>query len=145
MYKLWKESSSSWPVTCAERATKLSFLSIQTCAASGPTTAEVQVCLGEVKQEIEKSDAMLYAPSADDVEAKCKEVSLRCYMLELIMVLDEESIMDKNANCIIDFYEKLSHNTVGCPPCEAYALENITIFLERLNNLFQEIHTQSNT
>ncbi|KAE8300296.1 hypothetical protein D5F01_LYC00433 [Larimichthys crocea] len=125
----------------------LSFLSIHTCVAAVPGTAEVLLCLEGVKQEIQKSDAMLYAPSAssadDKVKAKCKEVWLRCYMLELKMVLDEERIANRNADCILDFYEKLSNNTVGCPPCEAYALKNITVFLERLNNLFQEINTNT--
>lgn len=27
----------------------------------------------------------------------------------------------------------------GCPPCEAYSLKNITIFLERLHNLLEQI------
>ncbi|XP_027138687.1 interleukin-15 isoform X2 [Larimichthys crocea] len=82
----------------------LSFLSIHTCVAAVPGTAEVLLCLEGVKQEIQKSDAMLYAPSASSADDKVK---------------------------------------VGCPPCEAYALKNITVFLERLNNLFQEINTNT--
>lgn len=29
------------------------------------------------------------------------------------MVLDEERIANRNADCILDFYEKLSNNTVS--------------------------------
>lgn len=34
-------------------------------------------------------------------------MSLRCYMLELIMVIDEEEIMNNNAGCINDFSDTL--------------------------------------
>ncbi|XP_041789014.1 interleukin-15-like isoform X2 [Chelmon rostratus] len=142
-----KASSSSRPVTCAERASKLSVLSTCTCAASVPGTADVQTCLEGLKHAIQKSDAMLYAPSVNDVEDKCKIMSLRCYMLELIMVIDEEEIIDdNNADCLMDFNDILppEANSVGCPPCEAYSLKNITTFLERLNSLLQEM-TSTNT
>ncbi|XP_040003146.1 interleukin-15-like isoform X4 [Xiphias gladius] len=92
----------------------------------------------------QKSDAMLYAPSINDIEEKCKSMSLKCYMLELIMVLDEEDVMNKKASCILDFNDNLQPNSVACPPCEAYSLKNITIFLDRLNNLLEKITAQEN-
>ncbi|XP_041789015.1 uncharacterized protein LOC121603830 isoform X3 [Chelmon rostratus] len=86
----------------------LSVLSTCTCAASVPGTADVQTCLEGLKHAIQKSDAMLYAPSVNDVEDKCKIMSLRCYMLELIMVIDEEEIIDdNNADCLMDFNDIL--------------------------------------
>ncbi|XP_068614188.1 interleukin-15-like [Brachionichthys hirsutus] len=120
----------------------LSFLSTYTCAASVPGTADVQICLNLLRHDIEKSDAMLYTPSTNDVKKNCKMMSLRCYMLELIMVINEEEIMDNNAECISDFDETLPEvNSVDCPPCEAYSLRNITVFLEELNNLLEEMST----
>lgn len=68
---------------------------MSTCSAQGPHLRDLKHCVEEVKQTIEKSDAMLYAPSTDDIK-------------------------------------------VGCPPCEAYSLKNITVFLARLNHLLEE-------
>ncbi|XP_051242686.1 uncharacterized protein LOC127355646 isoform X5 [Dicentrarchus labrax] len=139
-------SCSSRPVTCAERVTKLSFLSPFTCAASVPDVTEVKICLNRLKPAIEKSDAMLYAPSGDDIKESCKITSLRCYMLELIMVAGEEEIMNNDTECIMDFNDTLpTVESVVCPPCEAYSLENITIFLERLNTLLENMATLANT
>ncbi|XP_068177365.1 interleukin-15 [Antennarius striatus] len=120
----------------------LSFLSTYMCAASVPSTADVQLCLSFLKHAIEKSDAMLYTPFVNDVDKNCKMMSLKCYMLELIMVIDEEEIVDNKAECISDFDDKLPKvNSVDCPPCEAYSLRNITVFLEELNNLLNEMTT----
>ncbi|XP_044041299.1 interleukin-15-like [Siniperca chuatsi] len=125
----------------------LSFLSTSTCAASVHGTADVQTCLERLKHTIEKSDAMLYAPSTNEVKENCKIMSLRCYMLELIMVINEEEIVDHKANCIFDFNETLPSdaNYDGCPPCEAFSLKNITIFLDRLSNLLKEMTTVENS
>nr|XP_046272028.1 interleukin-15-like [Scatophagus argus] len=123
----------------------LSFLSAYTCSASVTDTEHLQICLEKLIHTIEKSDAMLYAPSANDIKENCINVSLRCYMLELIMVIDEEEIVDNNVDCIIDFNEQLIVDPVGCPPCEAYSLKNITVFLERLNNLLEERNVQQKT
>ncbi|XP_051242687.1 uncharacterized protein LOC127355646 isoform X6 [Dicentrarchus labrax] len=124
-------SCSSRPVTCAERVTKLSFLSPFTCAASVPDVTEVKICLNRLKPAIEES---------------CKITSLRCYMLELIMVAGEEEIMNNDTECIMDFNDTLpTVESVVCPPCEAYSLENITIFLERLNTLLENMATLANT
>ncbi|XP_071399796.1 interleukin-15 isoform X2 [Centroberyx affinis] len=49
----------------------LSVLSTSTCAASTPVKAEVQHCLKRLKPTIEKSDALLYAPSVDDITVSC--------------------------------------------------------------------------
>lgn len=40
-------------------------------------------------------------------QENCKNMSLRCYMLELMMVIDEEDITGKNADCITDFSDML--------------------------------------
>lgn len=114
----------------------LSFLSPSTCSAY----EDLQNCLDKVKPTIKKSDAMLYAPSTNDIEENCKMMTLNCYMLELLMVLDEENIVGDKVDCIIEFKEKLSNedNPVGCPPCEAYSLRNITVFLDRLNHFLEE-------
>lgn len=110
------------------------------CAASvtSQNIEDVQVCFDNLKHAIQHSDAMLYAPSINDVKAECKNMSLKCYMLELIMVIDEEEIMNNNSECIKDFNLSFEANIVGCPRCEAYSLKNVTIFLERLRNLLEE-------
>uniref|UniRef100_A0A8P4KGF0 Interleukin-15 n=1 Tax=Dicentrarchus labrax TaxID=13489 RepID=A0A8P4KGF0_DICLA len=109
----------------------LSFLSPFTCAASVPDVTEVKICLNRLKPAIEES---------------CKITSLRCYMLELIMVAGEEEIMNNDTECIMDFNDTLpTVESVVCPPCEAYSLENITIFLERLNTLLENMATLANT
>ncbi|XP_078118517.1 interleukin-15 isoform X1 [Sander vitreus] len=126
----------------------LSFLSTSTSAAfvPVPNTSHAQSCLKSLKNAIEKSDAMLYAPSANDVEKNCKVMSLRCYIWELLVVIMEEEIVGPKANCIFDFNARLpKDNFVGCRPCEAYSLKNITVFLDRLNNLLEEMTTQWNT
>ncbi|XP_008300765.1 interleukin-15 isoform X1 [Stegastes partitus] len=118
----------------------LSLLSTSTCAqAFVPETADLKICLRDIKKTIEKSDAMLYAPSVNDIKDNCKTMSLKCYILELIMVMDEEEITETTAvDCIFHFNESLQPE-VGCPPCESYSLKNITIFLERLNKLLDYI------
>ncbi|CAK6958615.1 interleukin-15-like isoform X1 [Scomber scombrus] len=120
----------------------LSFLSTSSCSAH-PPLSDLKICVENVKHSIEKSDAMLYAPSTNDIhESKetCTNMMLKCYMLELIMVLDEEGIVSNEADCIIAFSEEhLSPEyNVHCPPCEAYSLRNITIFLDRLNHLLEK-------
>lgn len=37
------------------------------------------------------------------LQRDCKNKSLRCYMLELLMVIDEEDVMGAYADCISDF------------------------------------------
>ncbi|XP_041640109.1 interleukin-15-like isoform X2 [Cheilinus undulatus] len=125
----------------------LSFSTTSTCAVLRRDRTHLQDCVDWLKPSIEKSDAMLYAPSADDVEGKCKIMSLKCYMLELIMVIDEEELWENTkTGCILEFNDKLppEDEYVGCPPCEAYTLRNITIFLDRLSNLLQEMNAAEN-
>ncbi|XP_023126447.1 interleukin-15-like [Amphiprion ocellaris] len=114
----------------------LSFLNLSTCAhAFVPGTADLKICLRDLRKTIENSDAMLYAPSINDIKDNCKSMSLKCYILELMMVMDEEEITEPTAiDCIFHFNDSLQPE-VGCPPCESYSLKNITIFLDRLNNL----------
>ncbi|XP_034543004.1 interleukin-15-like isoform X1 [Notolabrus celidotus] len=117
----------------------LSFLSTCTCAVSSKDIEHFNICLDHLKSSIQKSDAMLYAPSTNDVKPACVNMSLNCYMLELKMVIDEEDVWNNYTQCINEFALSLSSsaNAVGCPPCEAYSPQNITIFLERLNTLLQ--------
>ncbi|XP_056264662.1 uncharacterized protein LOC130189747 isoform X2 [Pseudoliparis swirei] len=79
----------------------LSFLSTSTCAAPEPETFQLLKCLKfeGLKNAIEKSEAMLYAPSSSDIK-------------------------------------------VDCPPCEAYSLKNIKVFLKRLMRLLQEMNSR---
>ncbi|XP_061684772.1 uncharacterized protein LOC133505607 isoform X1 [Syngnathoides biaculeatus] len=121
----------------------LSFLISASCGLSTQESEQLQQCLGSLTPSIEESRAMLYAPSVDNIQAKCHFLSLNCYFLELVMVLDEEEVDVDNiyANCIQDFIDNLALESdtsqVSCPPCEAHALGNITTFLHRLKTLLQ--------
>uniref|UniRef100_A0A3Q3WEI7 Interleukin n=1 Tax=Mola mola TaxID=94237 RepID=A0A3Q3WEI7_MOLML len=114
-----------------------------TCAASLSGTEHVMVCLKKLRHAIEVREGITSDIRLTIYSENCKHMSLRCYMLELIMAIDEEEIVDNSAECIIDFFsDKLPQTiSVGCPPCEAYSLKNITVFLERLNNLLQELNS----
>ncbi|XP_028323254.1 uncharacterized protein LOC114475878 isoform X6 [Gouania willdenowi] len=46
----------------------LSLLSTSTCVTSTPEIADLQTCVKKLRDLIEKSDAMLYAPSLNEVE-----------------------------------------------------------------------------
>lgn len=45
-------------------------------------------------------------------------MSLRCYMLELIMVIHEEEIVDNNAECVSDFNDTLPEANSVSPVCK---------------------------
>nr|AZL96432.1 IL-15 [Trachidermus fasciatus] len=123
----------------------LSLLSTSVCAAERPSVYLLN-CLGSerLKNAIKRSDAMLYAPSTSDVKENCKESSLKCYILELMVVIVEEEIQDKKAHCIFDFNASMPTNyPVDCPPCEAFSLKNITVFLDRLFSLLQEMNSRT--
>ncbi|XP_069023386.1 interleukin-15 [Embiotoca jacksoni] len=119
----------------------LSLLSTSTCAM--PETADLQSCVTMLvnSSDVKKSDAMLYAPSNNDIEENCINMLLKCYMLELMMVINELDIKGNPAQCIFHFNEALHPEVnVDCPPCEAYSLNNITIFLDRLNYLLEKMN-----
>uniref|UniRef100_A0AAQ6ISW2 Interleukin n=1 Tax=Anabas testudineus TaxID=64144 RepID=A0AAQ6ISW2_ANATE len=81
------------------------------------------------------------------VANNCENMSLKCYMLELIMVLDEEEIEDQATKCIISFNEFLQPPNVssdGCPACETYSLKNTSTFLDRLKTLLEKMNAQRN-
>uniref|UniRef100_A0A3P8X525 Interleukin n=1 Tax=Cynoglossus semilaevis TaxID=244447 RepID=A0A3P8X525_CYNSE len=88
-----------------------------------------------------KSDAMLYTPSFDYTNV----MILNCYMLELTMVLDEEEVpLDDYSKSIYSFSKQFEKQTniqtaIGCLRCEAYSLQNITIFLDRLKDFLQRM------
>uniref|UniRef100_A0A3Q3D6B4 Interleukin n=1 Tax=Hippocampus comes TaxID=109280 RepID=A0A3Q3D6B4_HIPCM len=90
---------------------------------------------------LQESRAMLYAPSMNDIQ--CHLLSLKCYFLELVMVMDEEEVDGDNiyGNCLHDFNEALlpKDDAVSCPPCEAHSQGNITTFLDRLKTLLQAV------
>lgn len=111
---------------------------MSTCANSVQQDA-LQACLKQLKPAIEKSDAMLYAPAVQDIPANCAKVVLKCYMLELIVVISEEEINDGRQDCILDFNDAMPVDVGHCPPCETYTLQNITIFLDRLKDLLQKM------
>ncbi|XP_071399795.1 interleukin-15 isoform X1 [Centroberyx affinis] len=120
----------------------LSVLSTSTCAASTPVKAEVQHCLKRLKPTIEKSDALLYAPSVDDITENCKIMSLKCYISELgVILFEEDQLKSEEADCIHNFNETLpsQDSAVSCPPCEAQTVKNATIFLERMIILLQSM------
>ncbi|XP_034401008.1 interleukin-15-like isoform X2 [Cyclopterus lumpus] len=124
----------------------LSLLSTSTSAAPELATSHLLTCLKSetLKNAIERSEAMLYAPLSSDVKENCKMISLRCYMSELTMVIAEEEIQDPKTHIFFDFNEKLpKDHPVDCPPCEAYSLKNMTVFLERLISLLQEINIRT--
>ncbi|XP_067354399.1 interleukin-15 isoform X4 [Channa argus] len=136
-YKQRNVCSSSPPVICAERATRLSFLSISTCSASSLNTKHLQKCLTGLRQRIQKSDAELYTPPFSQI---CVNSSLKCYMLELKMVLNEERLEGTEVNYIFTFDKDLITTFDGCPACETYPLTNTTVFLEGLNKLLEAIN-----
>uniref|UniRef100_A0A3Q3IPY6 Interleukin n=1 Tax=Monopterus albus TaxID=43700 RepID=A0A3Q3IPY6_MONAL len=91
----------------------------------------------------------------------CDNEMLRCYILELMMAINEAELQAEveaevfgtKERCIFDYFHlyyfsETLHNSVSpgdCRPCEAYSLQNITIFLERLNNLLEKMSSQGTT
>ncbi|KAM9770289.1 interleukin-15 isoform 1-T1 [Menidia menidia] len=119
----------------------LSFLSICT-RADGSDVRDLKTCLEQLKRIIEKSDAMLYAPSVNEIEDKCSDMALKCYLLELMVVIDEEEITDPRKDCIYAHHRTLLP-LVGCPSCETYSLGNITIFMDRLIRLLEKMNEET--
>nr|XP_020447478.1 uncharacterized protein LOC109955551 isoform X2 [Monopterus albus] len=135
----------------------VSFLSISTCAAIKPER-ELKRCVMGLHDNIKKSDAELYAPSLDEINENCDNEMLRCYILELMMAINEAELQAEveaevfgtKERCIFDYFHlyyfsETLHNSGDCRPCEAYSLQNITIFLERLNNLLEKMSSQGTT
>ncbi|XP_056136684.1 interleukin-15 isoform X3 [Lampris incognitus] len=124
----------------------LSFLGTSTCATAAPSksykTHVLQLCLKKMKHIFEKSDALLYSPSIDDIPENCGIMSLKCYILELVVVLYEEDLLKSDdAECIFHFNATLSSqaSSVSCPSCETQTLKSATIFLERMVILLQSL------
>ncbi|KAK5865650.1 hypothetical protein PBY51_019902 [Eleginops maclovinus] len=129
----------------------LSFLSTSpcSCAILLNDTFELQTTFEGLREALKKSDAMLYAPNevTNEVEESCKKMILKCYMLELMMVINEEDILDDNLDVFYEFYEHhlKEPKSDGCRQCETYPLVNITTFSDRLNSLFQEIQSDNSS
>ncbi|XP_035762278.1 uncharacterized protein LOC118453969 isoform X2 [Neolamprologus brichardi] len=123
----------------------LSLLSTPTCANSVSEARDLRICLNGLIHEgksFQKSDAMLYAPRIQDFPDFCTKMVLKCYMLELIMVLDEERIGGDSQECVRDFnYNLQTTKNDRCPACETYTLQNITTFMDRLMDLLQKLNS----
>ncbi|XP_072772460.1 uncharacterized protein il2 [Nerophis lumbriciformis] len=121
----------------------LSILNKTSCALDVRDSEKVQKCLRHLTPFIKNSDAMLYAPSMNDIQTKCLLFSLECYVKELLMVIKEEEVKADNiyANCIFAFGRQLKSESfqVSCLPCEAHSLGDISTFLRELEKLLQAI------
>ncbi|XP_054636426.1 uncharacterized protein LOC129183335 isoform X2 [Dunckerocampus dactyliophorus] len=103
------------PHLCSDRHTTqvwlcvfvLSILTTASCALTVSQSADVQHCVSNLRPSIKKSDAMLYAPSMNDIHAKCHLLSLECYIKELLMVINEEDVENTYVHCILNFNDTL--------------------------------------
>nr|UOV22687.1 interleukin 15 [Oostethus manadensis] len=137
-----RHTTQVWLCVCV-----LSILTTASCALTVSQSADVQQCVSSLRPSIENSDAMLYAPSMNDIHVKCHLLTLECYVKELLMVIDEEDVENTYVYCILHFNdtlhdEILTSTPVSCPPCEAHTLGNISTFLSRLNTLLEAIASQ---
>uniref|UniRef100_A0A3B4G1Q1 Interleukin n=1 Tax=Pundamilia nyererei TaxID=303518 RepID=A0A3B4G1Q1_9CICH len=123
---------------CRESHKTQVWLCLLVLSTSGETNENVYLFL----ISCQKSDAMLYAPRIEDFPDFCKKMVLKCYMLELIMVLDEEEIGRGSQECVRDFnYNLQTTKNDLCPACETYTLQNITTFMDRLMDLLQNLNS----
>ncbi|KAJ0050748.1 hypothetical protein NL108_005913 [Boleophthalmus pectinirostris] len=124
----------------------LSVLCGSAWADDKPEIQYLRPCIENISESIKKSDATLYTPSKKDIMRfqNCMMSFLHCYMLELAMVLNEESLEGDNVNCIFSFIENenLKAHTGDCPKCEETALQNSTIFLNNLITLLEIIQSK---
>nr|QBS13675.1 interleukin 15 [Plecoglossus altivelis] len=104
---------------------------------------ELQVILKETKKIIEKSDAPVYAPVFDNIPENCSDVALKCYLLELEVILQEEEMLcvtchqSHNIRSFIEDCSSLSNlPSENCLPCES-EIVNTTIFIKRLDELLK--------
>uniref|UniRef100_A0AAQ6ILG0 Interleukin n=1 Tax=Anabas testudineus TaxID=64144 RepID=A0AAQ6ILG0_ANATE len=141
---IWLQSQWScvWPVW--HNDTGVQFQSTCNLCREKMLSNKIFVIFYQPHSTLRKSDAMLYAPSVDEIKNNCENMSLKCYMLELIMVLDEEEIEDQATKCIISFNEFLQPPNDGCPACETYSLKNTSTFLDRLKTLLEKMNAQRN-
>uniref|UniRef100_A0A3Q0SJY8 Interleukin n=1 Tax=Amphilophus citrinellus TaxID=61819 RepID=A0A3Q0SJY8_AMPCI len=116
----------------------LSLLSTSTCANYVQQEDMLQACLKQLKPAIEVSVGAKQLGMWCSVD-NCTKMVLKCYMLELIVVIREEEVGFGERDCILDFNNNLKVNVGHCPACETYTLQNITIFLDRLKDLLQKM------
>uniref|UniRef100_A0A087XMF1 Interleukin n=1 Tax=Poecilia formosa TaxID=48698 RepID=A0A087XMF1_POEFO len=114
-------------LTSCVSATKIDVQDLQTCLQK------------DLKGAIEKSNAKLYAPKTEDMTDSCQQKVLFCYMLELMMVFEEEDTEPSKTQCIFNFNRTLLPEK-NCPACEIYSLENSKVFYNRLLNILQKIN-----
>ncbi|XP_053712542.1 interleukin-15 isoform X2 [Synchiropus splendidus] len=113
----------------------LSFLSGTTSATSD--YEDVLRCLEKLTDSFQDSTAMLYAPSVN-TEDKCEEMSLKCYLTELMMVIGEQEINNLYTRCIDDFNAGLLESD-RCLQCEVHPQQDITTFLKQLRELLERL------
>ncbi|XP_054599638.1 interleukin-15 isoform X2 [Nothobranchius furzeri] len=115
----------------------LSFLSTCHSAPSVSEIKDLRTSLSNLKLYIERSTAILYTPTVQ-FQDKCKNMILRCYMLELMVILYEEEIPDSEGQFIYHFNQSLSPE-IGCPPCETYNPQNSETFFKSLKNVLEKL------
>ncbi|XP_067106650.1 interleukin-15 isoform X2 [Osmerus mordax] len=109
---------------------------------------ELQEILKETKEIIEKSDALVYAPVFDNIPESCSKMFLKCYLLDLEIILQEEEMLDVTycrSHNIRSFIEDCStlftFSSENCLPCES-EIVNTTIFIERLDELLKAMMSE---
>lgn len=80
---------------------------------------------GEKKGPLVSSEAPLSV-----LQKECKKKSLRCYMLELLMVIDEEAVIGTYADCISDFNANLPTDNSVSPA----GSETVSFLRKKINN-----------
>ncbi|XP_036430899.1 interleukin-15 isoform X2 [Colossoma macropomum] len=105
---------------------------------------EVLDMLKKMKQIIENSDALLYTPRADI--DKCTSTSMYCYLLELDVILREESgsAYDNEINMVYNLKKKYySCSQSHCPACETHPVANATVFTKRMEEFIQKLSSRN--
>ncbi|XP_035993449.1 uncharacterized protein LOC118563226 isoform X1 [Fundulus heteroclitus] len=75
---------------------------------------------------------------------QCTHKVLRCYMLELKVIIREENVDINKTECILIFDERLKPET-NCSECEVYPLENSTTFYNKFKTILESLTSEKNT
>ncbi|KAM4751397.1 interleukin-15 [Anableps anableps] len=112
---------------------------LTSCVSSTPVegTQGLQICLKDLRGAIEESDAKLYTP-LHNMTDRCEHKVLLCYMLELMMIFEEQDTDPNKTQCIFHFNATLLPEK-NCPECEVHSLQNSTIFFRSLMTILQKI------
>ncbi|XP_010886628.1 interleukin-15 [Esox lucius] len=106
---------------------------------------EVQQMLDLLKSTIENSNASLYSPTNDEIQANCTFKFMHCYLLELEVILIETFDKHETTRTEIHHMKKLlerqqQFNSSTCLPCEAQTVANSTTFLKNFEFLLKRIN-----